>query len=58
MVRAFYRVFKELPYVRDGLIGLGVYGISEMGRARFDQFPELTETFISGEVQQLRRRSL
>ncbi|NAZ75758.1 glycosyltransferase [Kineococcus sp. T13] len=41
-VRAFYRAYAELPYVRDGLVGLGVYGLSETGRARFEEFPELT----------------
>lgn len=40
-VRAFYRVFRELPYVREGLVGLGVYGLSRAGRERFDTFPDL-----------------
>ncbi|WP_432508840.1 glycosyltransferase family 2 protein [Kineococcus auxinigenes] len=41
-VRAFYAVYAELPYVRDGLVGLGVYGLSREGRARFAEFPDLT----------------
>jgi glycosyltransferase involved in cell wall biosynthesis len=41
-VRAFYRIYAELPYVRESLVGLGVYGISATGRARFDAFPQLT----------------
>ncbi|MDO5627803.1 MAG: glycosyltransferase [Mobilicoccus sp.] len=40
-VRSFYRAFEQLPYVRHHLIGLGVYGLSEQGRARFDRFPEV-----------------
>lgn len=40
-VKAFYRVFTELPYVKDGLVGLGVYGLSRAGRERFDHFPDL-----------------
>lgn len=40
-VRAFYRVFSELPYVKDGLVGLGVYGLSRAGRERFERFPDL-----------------
>ncbi len=40
-VRSFYRAFERLPYVRDGLIGLGVYGVSEQGRARFGRFPDV-----------------
>ena len=42
LVRSFYRIFAGLPYVRDGLIGLGVYGLSARGRARFEHFPQVT----------------
>lgn len=42
VVRQFYRMFVATPYVRNGLVGLGVYGISAAGRARFGTFPELT----------------
>lgn len=42
VVRGFYRMFTALPYVQRGLIGLGVYGLSASGRARFGEFPELT----------------
>jgi len=41
-VREFYRAYAELPYVKNGLIGLGVYGMSESGRSRFTEFPDLT----------------
>lgn len=41
-VRRFFAVFTELPYVRTGLVGLGVYGMSEAGRARFERFPDIT----------------
>lgn len=41
-VRAFYSAYRDLPYVRSGLIGLGVYGMSRAGRARFGQFPDVT----------------
>jgi glycosyltransferase involved in cell wall biosynthesis len=41
-VRAYYRVFTQLPYAREGLVGLGVYAVSRSGRARFAQFPALT----------------
>lgn len=40
-VREYYRVFKRLPYVTDDLLGLGVYALSEQGRARFDEFPDV-----------------
>lgn len=39
-VRAFYRVWTALPYVTDGLLGSGVYVLSEQGRARFGAFPD------------------
>jgi glycosyltransferase involved in cell wall biosynthesis len=42
LVREFYRAYERLPYVRDGLIGLGVYAVSAAGRARFDRFPDVT----------------
>ena len=41
VVRAFYRVYERLPYVREGMIGLGVYGLSRAGRARFTAFPDV-----------------
>lgn len=40
-VRAFHQVFARLPYVQQGLVGLGVYGMSEAGRSRFDSFPRV-----------------
>jgi len=40
-VRAYYAIWTRLPYHRDGLIGSGVYAVSEAGRRRFDTFPEL-----------------
>ena len=39
-VRAFYRVWTALPYVTDGLLGSGVYVLSQEGRQRFDRFPD------------------
>lgn len=41
LVRGFYRTYERLPYVGAGLIGLGVYALSEAGRARFDAFPDI-----------------
>jgi hypothetical protein len=41
-VRAFYRAYGTLPYVREGLIGLGVYAVSRAGRSRFEEFPDVT----------------
>lgn len=41
-VRAFFRIYRLLPYVNEGLTGLGVYGLSAEGRRRFDAFPDVT----------------
>jgi glycosyltransferase involved in cell wall biosynthesis len=40
-VRAFYAVWTRLPYVREGMIGVGVYALSATGRARFGRFPKV-----------------
>jgi len=40
-VRAYYRVWMRLPYVREGMIGVGVYALSEDGRRRFEEFPDV-----------------
>ena len=40
-VREFFTIFTELPYVKSGLVGLGVYGMSEAGRNRFEEFPAI-----------------
>lgn len=42
VVRRFYDAYTRTPYVESGLIGLGVYGLSEAGRRRFETFPDLT----------------
>lgn len=40
-VRAFYSVWRALPYTREGMVGVGTFGLSEAGRGRFDKFPEI-----------------
>lgn len=40
-VRRFYDAYVEVPYVTQGLVGLGVYGVSAAGRERFGAFPPL-----------------
>jgi hypothetical protein len=41
-VRAFYDIDRRLPSARETIGGSGVYALSEGGRGRFDQFPQLT----------------
>ena len=40
-VRAYYRIWAHLPYVREGMIGVGVYALSGAGRRRFGEFPDV-----------------
>lgn len=41
IVRRFYEIYRRLPYVAQGLVGLGVYAVSRAGRERFDTFPDI-----------------
>lgn len=41
-VRRFYRAYARTPYVMNTLVGLGAYALNAAGRARFEEFPELT----------------
>jgi glycosyltransferase involved in cell wall biosynthesis len=40
-VRYYYEVWQKLPYVQEGMIGAGVYGLSEAGRKHFVKFPQV-----------------
>ncbi len=40
-VKAYYDVWQQLPYIQEGMIGTGVYALSEEGRRRFDTFPDI-----------------
>lgn len=40
-VRRFYDAYVEVPYVTQGMVGLGIYGLSAAGRRRFGAFPAL-----------------
>lgn len=41
-VRACYEIRSLLPSAREGIGGSGVYALSEAGRARFGDFPDVT----------------
>lgn len=41
LVRAYYEIWLSLPYCTAGMIGAGVYALSEQGRNRFDAFPQI-----------------
>lgn len=40
-VRAFYSVWQRTPYYQQGMIGCGVYALTECARSRFGNFPDL-----------------
>ena len=40
-VRAFYKIWMQVPYVRSNLVGAGIYGLSQEGLARLGAFPEI-----------------
>ena len=41
LLKAYYAIWTRLPYCTQGMVGSGVYALSEAGRSRFDDFPEL-----------------
>lgn len=59
-VRAFYRAYEQLPYVSEGLVGLGCYALSRAGRARFERFPDLTadDLYVQRSFGPAQRRTL
>jgi hypothetical protein len=40
-VRSYYRARSRIPAVMNSLWGAGVYGLSEKGRARFGEYPDV-----------------
>lgn len=40
-VCAYYDIWQRLPYVQEGMIGCGVYALSEKARKRFSIFPDI-----------------
>ena len=40
-VRRYHDIWLRLRYVQDGMLGSGVYAVSEAGRSRFDRFPDI-----------------
>ncbi|HBY01620.1 MAG TPA: glycosyl transferase [Rikenellaceae bacterium] len=40
-VRAFYNIWSSLEYYKEGMIGSGIYSLSEYGRSQFYEWPDL-----------------
>lgn len=49
-VRAYYRVWFSLPYVREGMMGCGVYAVGAAGRGRVFPLPDIIadDGFVRG----------
>ncbi|HUI47479.1 MAG TPA: glycosyltransferase [Acidimicrobiia bacterium] len=58
-VRAYYRVWMQLPYVTDSHLA-GVIALSRAGRSRFGAFPEVVgdDVFVRGQFAPDERRRL
>lgn len=41
LLKAYFMIWTRLPYCTQGMGGSGVYALSEQGRSRFGDFPEL-----------------
>ena len=41
IVKSFYSVWLDLPYVKNNMIGCGIFALSKEARDRFNQFPEI-----------------
>lgn len=50
-VRAYHAGCLRDPYLLDGHVGSGFYAVSEHGRRRFDQFPELLRLLTTAQHQ-------
>lgn len=59
-VGRYYEIWRQLPYFNEDPMGCGVYGLSEVGRARFDTFPELIadDEFVLEQFDRTERKSL
>ena len=50
-VKAYYDIWLSLPYVKEGIMGGGVYALSQAGRERFGTFPDIIsdDGFVMGQ---------
>ena len=39
--RAYLRIYRQVPFMSQGVPGCGVFAVNEMGRARWDAFPQI-----------------
>jgi glycosyltransferase involved in cell wall biosynthesis len=60
LVRQYYDIRSRLPSSREGIGGSGVYALSEEGRQRFNQFPEVIadDTYVRLQFKPEERETL
>jgi glycosyltransferase involved in cell wall biosynthesis len=60
LVRKFFGIRSRLPSSHEGIGGSGVYALSEAGRRRFDQFPDVTadDTYVRLQFRREERETL
>ena len=54
VTRRYARVWSRLPWVRDDVIGAGLYAVSVVGRGRWGNFPDLIADDMWAQAQFLR----
>jgi len=59
-VRWYYDVWTKLPYLKQGIIGAGVYALSKKGRERFVDFPDIIndDGYVRALIEPGRRTAL
>jgi acetyltransferase-like isoleucine patch superfamily enzyme len=59
-VRSYYRLWTRIPYVEREMVGTGVYALSEAGRKRFDEFPDMIadDQFVLSRFDETERASV
>ena len=60
LVRAYYRVWQELPYVKEDMVGSGVYGLSEAAARRLGSLPDIIadDSFVRAKFARNERKSV
>jgi glycosyltransferase involved in cell wall biosynthesis len=60
LVRKYYGIRSRLPSSREGIGGSGVYALSEVGRRRFGQFPDIIadDTYVRLQFRPEERETL
>lgn len=60
LVRQYYRIWLQLPYIRDGVVATCSYVITQAGRKRFVEFPAVIndDGFVRCQFERQERRNI